>query len=410
MTSNAFARFKKRPASIMLIPGVILLVPGAVGLRSLSSLAGHDVVAGVETGFVVLMIATLLALIALAIVSATSWLGGIWKILSGRLPRLDDRSPGDWVREPQPVGSAFLELGDELALTLLAAVRRLWDDTRPRDRTLAARVVALAARRGGRVSGLDLILREGFDEAEAITVAARVTGQLGGQVLVTEAGDVDCAFALPETEPYAAPPLESIELVRGEARAISEAIPVNVPGVTRYRLDSALNMATGALLAAVSWAALSSGGLLGGATFGGLAAVTLATWGLVGAVRYGSRESARVGLLRDARRGALRILRERYRQTRSPYLPRSAFDSLVQTLDELDPSNGAETVWREVDMALSDAGVELAVSDDAPEELSYDLGPLRERFSSLEVLREEEVELDEVVELDDEVVVFETAG
>lgn len=58
VTSNLFARFKRRPASIMLIPGVILLVPGAVGLRSLSSLAGHDVVAGVETGFVVLMIAT----------------------------------------------------------------------------------------------------------------------------------------------------------------------------------------------------------------------------------------------------------------------------------------------------------------------------------------------------------------
>ena len=357
----------------------------------------------------IVIIATLVGLIALAVVSAVSWLGGLWKILSGRLPRLVDQSPGSWVREPQTVGSAFLELGDELALTLTSAVRRLVSDARPRDEELAARVVALARGQGGRVSGLDLILSEGFDEAEAVTVAARVTGQAQGLVLVSEAGDIDCVFTPdPEIPTDVQPaPLEAIDLDRGQAAAISDAIPVNVPGVTRYRLDAALNMATGALLAAIAWATLSPAGLLGGAALVGLSLVTLASWGLVGAARYGVRESARVGLLRDARRGALQILAGELRGETSTHLPRSRFDSLVETLDGLDPANGADTVWREVDLALSDAGVELSLSQDGPEELSYELGPLRERLASLDALREEEVEPHEIVEIGDEVVVFE---
>jgi hypothetical protein len=358
---------------------------------------------------IAVIVSTLVALVALAVVGVFSWHGGLWKILSGRLPRLVDQSPGSWVREPQAVGSAFLELGDELALTLTSAVRRLCAHARPRDEELAARVVALARGQGGRVSGLDLILSEGFDEAEAVTVAARVTGQAQGQVLVSEAGDVDCLFAPdPESPTDVQPaPLEAIALDRDQATAISDAIPVNVPGVTRYRLDAALNMATGALLAAVGWATLSPAGLLGGAALVGLSLVTLATWGLVGAARYGVRESARVGLLRDARRGALQILAGELRGETSSYLARSRFDSLVETLDGLDPANGADTVWREVDLALSDAGVELSLSQDGPEELSYELGPLRERLASLDALREEEVEPHEIVEIGDEVVVFE---
>ena len=58
LASNLFARHTGRPASLMLVPGTILLVPGAVGLRSMTAIVGKDVLTGVETGFAVLMIAT----------------------------------------------------------------------------------------------------------------------------------------------------------------------------------------------------------------------------------------------------------------------------------------------------------------------------------------------------------------
>lgn len=358
---------------------------------------------------VVVAIATLLALLALALVSASSWIGSLWKILTGRLPRLPEIAPGAWVQIPQPVGSPFLELSDELALTLMSAVRRLLLDRRPRDEALAARVVALAARQGGRVSGLDLILREGFEEAEAITVAARVTGQVGGQVTVSEVGDVDCVFEPPVGANLNVPPapLEAIELRGKTVHARSAAIPVNVPGVNRYHLDAALNMATGATLTAVSVGLLTPSGLLGAVFFGATSAVALCTWALVGAARYGVRESARAGLLRDARRGALALLR--IHLARAPNrVPRAVFSTLVETLDGLDPANGPEMVWAEIDLALSDAGVELALDGDSGGELAYDLRHLRARLQSLDALRGQEVELGEQVE-PDEVVVFETS-
>ena len=84
------------------------------------------------------------------------------------------------------------------------------------------------------------------------------------------------------------------------------------------------------------------------------------------------------------------------------------FSTLVETLDGLDPANGPEMVWAEIDLALSDAGVELALDGASGGELAYDLEPLRERLQSLDALRSQEGELGEEVELD-EVVVFETS-
>ncbi len=51
VASNAFARLRGRPALITLVPGIILLVPGSVGFRSLESLLAKDTVAGVDTAF-----------------------------------------------------------------------------------------------------------------------------------------------------------------------------------------------------------------------------------------------------------------------------------------------------------------------------------------------------------------------
>lgn len=57
MASNAVARLRDEPASITLVPGLILLVPGSVGYRSIDAFIGHDVTTGLQIAFAVVLIA-----------------------------------------------------------------------------------------------------------------------------------------------------------------------------------------------------------------------------------------------------------------------------------------------------------------------------------------------------------------
>jgi uncharacterized membrane protein YjjP (DUF1212 family) len=49
--SNGLARYSGRPAATTLVPGLLVLVPGSFGFRSVQALLNHDVVSGVEIGF-----------------------------------------------------------------------------------------------------------------------------------------------------------------------------------------------------------------------------------------------------------------------------------------------------------------------------------------------------------------------
>lgn len=60
LAGNLFVKFSGRPSSILHIPGLILLVPGSIGLRSLATLLQEDVVAGVETAILAGIIAVAL--------------------------------------------------------------------------------------------------------------------------------------------------------------------------------------------------------------------------------------------------------------------------------------------------------------------------------------------------------------
>ena len=55
--SNWYARLTNRPSQIALVPGLLLLVPGSVGLSSLASLLDRDVTVGVENAFRMVLIA-----------------------------------------------------------------------------------------------------------------------------------------------------------------------------------------------------------------------------------------------------------------------------------------------------------------------------------------------------------------
>lgn len=58
VASNLYALWRDRPAQITQVPGVLLLVPGSIGFRSLASLLDREVVLGVETAFTMALVAS----------------------------------------------------------------------------------------------------------------------------------------------------------------------------------------------------------------------------------------------------------------------------------------------------------------------------------------------------------------
>lgn len=62
VTSNLYARLRRRPASVTLVPAVLLLVPGSIGFRGLALMLEQQVVGGVESAFrMLLMLSALVA-------------------------------------------------------------------------------------------------------------------------------------------------------------------------------------------------------------------------------------------------------------------------------------------------------------------------------------------------------------
>lgn len=56
-TSNAYARWMNRPAMVPLTPALLVLVPGAIGYRSLTALLENQTLQGVEQAFAMVMVA-----------------------------------------------------------------------------------------------------------------------------------------------------------------------------------------------------------------------------------------------------------------------------------------------------------------------------------------------------------------
>jgi len=55
--SNFYSRQLERPAAVPMLPGILMLVPGSLGFRSLSALIEHDVLSGIGTAFTVWLVA-----------------------------------------------------------------------------------------------------------------------------------------------------------------------------------------------------------------------------------------------------------------------------------------------------------------------------------------------------------------
>jgi uncharacterized membrane protein YjjB (DUF3815 family) len=55
--SNLYARLRDLPAMVPQTPGMLILVPGSLGYRSLSALLEQQTVQGVQFGFTMVLIA-----------------------------------------------------------------------------------------------------------------------------------------------------------------------------------------------------------------------------------------------------------------------------------------------------------------------------------------------------------------
>ncbi len=83
--SNWYARLTNRPSQITLVPGLLLLVPGSVGMRSLASLLDKNVLVGVESAFGMVLIAV--SLVAGILIA---------NVVSPRRQLVDGSRSGEW--------------------------------------------------------------------------------------------------------------------------------------------------------------------------------------------------------------------------------------------------------------------------------------------------------------------------
>jgi uncharacterized membrane protein YjjB (DUF3815 family) len=71
VVSNLYARWMDRPAQVVQVPAVFLLVPGSLGFRGMSALLDKDTLSGVDTLFAMFVVAMAIAcglLVASAVV------------------------------------------------------------------------------------------------------------------------------------------------------------------------------------------------------------------------------------------------------------------------------------------------------------------------------------------------------
>jgi uncharacterized membrane protein YjjP (DUF1212 family) len=58
--ANGFSRWLNQPNSILLLPGLLLLVPGSMGFRSLNAMLNEDIIGGLHTAISMVMVAVAL--------------------------------------------------------------------------------------------------------------------------------------------------------------------------------------------------------------------------------------------------------------------------------------------------------------------------------------------------------------
>ncbi len=61
VAGNLYARRRGQPAAVLVVPSLVMLLPGSLGVRSIATLLARDVVSGMELAFTLVVLATALA-------------------------------------------------------------------------------------------------------------------------------------------------------------------------------------------------------------------------------------------------------------------------------------------------------------------------------------------------------------
>ncbi len=350
-----------------------------------------------------IIVIILLVVIAVCLVVVVLWMRGLWRSVT----RKDEEgllSPTQWVREADVIdwSERYIPTND-LVLRAFRALWRVYSHRRPQDPDMGARALLRARRGGGVVSALELSLSEGIEMAEAAEVGARLCGMVEGEILVSDEGDL--AFSFPEhtlagLEGDLDDDLEAEYVTfndegrpRRRSNQPTDAVPVNVVGLTRGHLVATDRLVAGtftmAVMGILALQGMSGLGALGVVLqgFGSAALVVMAagTATLSALCRYTARSVAAQGVLRDGRRALVfRIRRaleagERHADLRpvSRWVA-SAFSGAWAVPVEL--------VEREIATLAADLGLEpIALSgSDEGAAIVYDVTALRRRLGRLQ--------------------------
>jgi hypothetical protein len=370
-------------------------------LDGLGGLSGVD---GEGCLFVIgaIAVAILLAAVLGGLTVVGIWLRGLWQAVQRLGEPERDLGPAAWLRQaqPTPMWEQWVPTND-LAIRLVRALSRTLQ-LRPADDHMAARVLGRARAEGGRVSALEIALDNALDLGEAMSVGTRLVSRLGGDIEVSDHGDLDFVFT-PDSLAQAgarpdAPELEYLSYgaknqAKPEQQGKLDRLGVNLPGLTRDHVLGATRLAGGPLATVAVMAVVIAGehgdmpiqglDLSLGALFCVLAPGTLM---LAAATRQAVAESAAQGLLRDVRRIAVQRIGKALSSGEHVVSSAQIAQPLAQAL--LDTGHGwtAKDVEREVDAALADLGLEPEAADRGREPV-WPVGPLRKRLASLKELR-----------------------
>ncbi len=366
-----------------------------------------------RNGLNVLLFTILLAL-ALAVVAASLavvalWLQGLWRATWRIGEPAPDQSPRSWLTTARksPIADLLMPTND-LAMRAVRALQRGLAGSFA-DAELPQRVLNLAAQQGGSVAALDLMLSCGLGPQQALDVGAQLCVRAGGDVRVSEAGDVDFCFlneVLRNCQTESTPP--EFEYRNPLAEGPVCFVPVNVPGLTLDDLAGLGRLAGGPLAAL---ALVAAGGPLWGLTahLNGLeqglivllCLLTPATMVFVAAVRTLVLQAAHQGLLRDARRLAMRSVLKGLPQRVDSLSAEDLAAKHLNVVDCADPSLTLQDVQAAVEVALYDLGLRPNAAMELP------LADLRDRLRALQVLRQQPTAAGQVAVA---AIVFDTAA
>lgn len=349
--------------------------------------------------FVLALIAilVLLALIAGSLAVVVVWMIGLWRAVVRLGEPERHLNPALWVARAEMASpwERWLPTND-LAVRLVRALRRQLQG-RPGDELLAGRVLARAKQQDGVVAAVDIALHEALDLREALDVGSRLVALHGGDLLVSDEGDVAFTFSAEALQAAADDPAPPQLEYLGDPANLAEPrkLPVNVVGLNLDHLGGAMRLAGGpwVTLPAMMFVVLGKASELpvrGLDLSMGLLFCLLSpgTFILAASALRTAKQSARVGLLRDVRRVTVGEVRRALDAGESWLLVDSVVSRVMQALVNLPNVFQSDDIRAEVEAMLVDLGLEPALTGKRGN--SWDVAALAKRLKSLKHLRGQE--------------------